>query len=61
MGISNGDIPDSALSAGSAHADNPIKYIRFGKAAWCPATKNDGSWFQIDMGKVCYRGRNKSW
>ena len=56
LGMSNGKIPESAITVGSTNGDHTIEMLRLKVPstwkAWCSSEKNDASWIQIDLGQV---------
>ena len=55
--MEDGRIPDSAITAGPTRKYYPVNEVRPHKTntrGWCAENKEDGSWVQIDLGKVFY-------
>ncbi|KAL9955591.1 hypothetical protein ACROYT_G036933 [Oculina patagonica] len=60
LGMKNGKIPDSAITASSSYSQHHgperarLDTVRSGRyvGAWIPQSQNGGQWIQVDLGKI---------
>ena len=53
LGMSDGQIPDSSISASTEHAQYPARHGRLdGYGAWCAVAVDTSQWLQVDLGEV---------